>query len=50
MNNQEKLEKARNERLGEINKNTFGTKMKIIEYNGNSKMIVEFQDEYTLGD
>ena len=46
MNNQEKLEKARNERLGEINKNTFGTKMKIIEYNGNSKTIVEFQDEY----
>lgn len=46
MNNQEKLEKARNERLGEINKNTFGTEMKIIEYNNTKNVIVEFQDEY----
>lgn len=34
------------ERLGEINKNKFGTEMKIIEYNGCSDIIVEFQDEY----
>lgn len=46
MNNQEKLEKAKNERLGEINKNTFGTKMKIIEYDNARSIVVEFQDDY----
>ena len=34
------------ERLGEENYNTFGTLMKIIEYNKNDDIIVEFQDEY----
>ena len=45
MKNQEKLEKVKEEYLGMINKNTFGTEMKIIEYNGRN-IIVEFQDEY----
>lgn len=34
------------ERLGEENYNTFGTLMKIVEYNRNDDVIVEFQDEY----
>lgn len=33
-------------RIGEINYNKFGTKMKIIEYNGSMNILVEFQDEY----
>lgn len=45
MKNQEKLEKVKEEYLGMINKNIFGTEMKIIEYNGRN-IIVEFQDEY----
>lgn len=46
MNNKEKLEQAKNERLGEENYNTFGTLMKIIEYNNAKNIIIEFQDEY----
>ena len=46
MNRQEKLEKARDERLGEIRKNNKGTIMKIIEYKDCMNIIVEFQDEY----
>lgn len=34
------------ERLGEENYNTYGTLMKIIEYNSSQSIIVEFQDEY----
>lgn len=34
------------ERLGQINKNKFGTEMKIIKYNTNHDIWVEFQDEY----
>ena len=46
MNNEEKLEKSKNERLGEENYNTHGTLMKIIEYNRNDDIIVEFQDKH----
>ena len=34
------------DRTGEINKNTFGTEMKIIKYINNRDVIVEFQDKY----
>lgn len=43
-NNRHKTQKT--ERLGSINKNTFGTEMKIIEYYGAYNIIIEFQDEY----
>ena len=33
-------------RLGETNTNKYGTVMKIIEYNKNSDIVVEFQDEH----
>ena len=46
MNNQEKLEKFKNERLGEENYNTNGTLMKIIKYNNALDIMVEFQDKY----
>ena len=46
MNNKEKLEKSKNERLNEENYNTFGTLMKIVEYKNADDIIVEFQDEY----
>ena len=36
------------DRTGEINKNTFGTEMKIIKYINNRDVIVEFQDEYKI--
>lgn len=36
----------KNKRLGLVNNNKQGSKMKIIEYNSPSKIIVEFQDEY----
>lgn len=36
----------KNERIGEISKNKYGTKMKIIEYTNNKNIIVEFMDEY----
>lgn len=36
------------DRTGEENYNTFGTLMKIVEYNSNKDMIVEFQDEYKV--
>ena len=36
----------KNERLGEIKINNQGCKMKIIEYNKYSDIIIEFQDEY----
>ena len=42
----EELEKQKQERLGEVGKNNFGTEVKIIEYNSYSDIIVEFQDEY----
>lgn len=34
------------DRVGEISVNTYGTPMKIIEYNGNKNVLVEFQDKY----
>ena len=40
------LEKARNERLGEISISLEGYEMKIIEYNNYTDIVVEFQDEY----
>ncbi len=33
-------------KLGEVNLNTFGTPMKIIEYKNSKNVIIEFQDEY----
>ena len=33
-------------RTGEINHNSFGTKMIIIEYNNAKDIVVEFQDEF----
>lgn len=33
-------------RIGEENCNTYGTKMKIIEYNNATDMVIEFQDKY----
>ena len=46
MNNQEKLEKAKSERLGEINISNEGYKMKVVEYEGKDNIIVEFQDKH----
>ena len=48
MDNKEILEKARNENLGRLNKNTYGTIMKIIGYQNRNNIIVEFQDEYKI--
>ena len=39
-----KLEEMKNKRIGEMNYNTYGTLMKIIEYNGANDIIIEFQD------
>ena len=36
----------KNERIGEENYNNFGSKMKIIAYNSNRDILVEFQDKY----
>ena len=36
------------ERLSEIKKNTFGTEMKIVEYNSNKDITIEFQDKYKI--
>lgn len=33
-------------RLGEVRKNSYGTEMKIVEYNGYENTVVEFQDEH----
>lgn len=44
--NKEKREEQRRERLGEVNFNKQGTKMKIIKYNGVRDVVVEFQDKY----
>ena len=41
-----KWENLKSERLGEENYNIFGTLMKIVKYNNNKDIIVEFQDEY----
>jgi len=38
-------EELKNLRLGEINKNKFGTLMKIIEYINSQKITIEFQDD-----
>ena len=38
----------REERIGEINYNRFGTKMKIIDYVRKDNITVEFQDEYKV--
>jgi hypothetical protein len=46
MKNCEILEKMKNERLNEISYNKNKTPMKIIEYNNNLNIIVEFQDKY----
>lgn len=48
-NNNYKIITSKNlkeERLGEVRNNHFGTPMKIIEYNNFRDIIVEFQDEY----
>ena len=45
-NKKEEREKQKQERLGEVRKNNFGTEMKIIEYNSSSNIVVEFQDIY----
>ena len=37
-----------NERLGEVSKNTFGSKMSIIEYNNSSRITVQFEDGYIV--
>lgn len=39
-------EKQKRERLNKENYNTYGTLMKIVEYNGYTDIWVEFQDEY----
>lgn len=33
-------------RLGEVRRNSYGTEMKIVEYNGYENTVVEFQDEH----
>ena len=33
-------------RLGEVRKNSYGTEMIIVEYNGYENTVVEFQDEH----
>ena len=43
---QEKIQKDREERLGQTIYNTFGTLAKIVEYNNSTNVVVEFQDEY----
>lgn len=40
------IEKQKQERLGKENRNTFGTLMKIVEYESSSNVTIEFQDEY----
>lgn len=42
----QEFEKQKRERLGKENYNTFGTLMKIIEYNAYKDIWVEFQDEH----
>lgn len=37
---------SKNSRIGEINVNKYGSVMKIVEYNTNKDIVVEFQDEY----
>ena len=34
------------ERIGEINKNKYGTEMKIIEFRNREDIVVEFMDKY----
>lgn len=34
------------ERIGEVNENRYGTKMKIIKYKNSNNIIVKFLDEY----
>jgi hypothetical protein len=36
----------KNERLGQVNKNNFGTEMKIVDYETASNIVVEFLDDY----
>lgn len=36
------------DRTGEVSKNTFGTEMKIVKYNNNRSIIIEFQDEHKV--
>lgn len=43
---QDKMQKDKEERLGQTIYNTFGTLAKIVEYNGLTNIVVEFQDEY----
>lgn len=40
------MSKRNIDRIGEINKNNFGTEMKIVEYKNNKNVTVEFQDKY----
>lgn len=40
------MESKSNQRIGEIKVNTFGSKMKIIEYNNAKDIVVEFEDGY----
>ena len=46
MTNKEKLDKLRQERVGETRANRRGTTMKLVEYNNSANVIVEFQDKY----
>lgn len=46
MNNKEKLDQSKNERLGEINISNEGYEMKIIEYKDANHIIIKFQDKH----
>lgn len=46
MTNNEKLNKAKIERIGEVRFNRYGTPMKIIDYINSKDVVVEFQDEH----
>jgi hypothetical protein len=46
MNNQERLEKAKSERLNKVNFTKEGYEIKIVEYYSNRNIIIEFQDEH----
>lgn len=46
MTNQEKINKARTERIGKVNLNRYGTPMKIVDYKNSKSVLVEFQDGY----
>ena len=41
-----RIMKSKNKYEGKIYYNTFGTPFKILEYNYNNNILIEFQDEY----